>query len=223
MTMPEDSFPPENDPRLEYTRGKDAEELLETANLHELIAGLHIMHEVAEETDAHSASINSRIAQYALTTGTERFVFYGDDEQVAPVIYDEMIWVPREDRQTLSSFGVQAAFVRFPRVKGEDVGLTEDGQDQPIDVNDVFVEIVAKNGDAHRYLVNTNGIEAYTDADSVEFDESDIFDPSRDPSTRPNVFTIAHGSRSELPIAPDALKQILIGDCIMARRRSPSE
>lgn len=194
-----------------------AQHIHEVLDMFELLNSLHVYHEGALETDSRQREAiigleeelgrRMQLSQYVLPAEF--------NEAVAPTAYDEIKLVPRIPQAAPAA--IRHAFLRYPRLVGEEFGLSYD--DDLIYTNDVLIEIAYEGGDSYRYIMNSNGIKPYTDAEVLQYSDREL--RSKHTRQQPNVFTVTE-EYWHIPELTVGGLQGLLADTELQARPTPS-
>lgn len=135
-----------------------------------------------------------------------------DERIVEDTRYLEYKWKPQASSET--SARVKHIWVRHPILWGEPHFDHDD--DRKIIPNDIFIEIVPHAGEeTHRYLLNTDGIQPYTDGEAVDYDDTELFLIDRDEDDLPNLFKVATPHWFAPQLSVRALNEMLLSDSMI--------
>lgn len=137
-----------------------------------------------------------------------KFIEKDSNELIMPgdILFDELMWEPK--RHAPAAFSVEAIFVRHPRLASKKYGVHD--PNHIVIPNDIFVEIINKSGDSERYLLNSGGINGYSDGEAIDFHENEMHQPTGSEPRRPNVFTVMGDHWYVQPMDGTALKRLLL-------------
>lgn len=192
----------------------EREELSSDFDLKALLETLHFYHtETSAYDDTAHQTKEQLLGQWATRMRTGRFVRPGSDPRIAECLYDEMVLEPKPG--TATAFSVDAIWVRFPRLSGEDFGL--DNTDEVVP-NDVLVAVKRKNGDTLLYVVNaTDGVVGYSEGADLQFDKEALrrwAEGDRPDDDRPDVISVLAEHRHVEPLSVELLAEMVYEDSL---------
>lgn len=224
MTMP--NAYPGPDPEDFERHPEDVERfdsIYDTLDVLSLVDELHIYRQGGIEMDEHTRDKLRQMKHFGdaiinQATYLRPLVF---NEEVSPAPYDEMVWAPLpkvegiEDEVMVGTRhaleGVERVVMRFPQLAGEAFNLSE--EELPREVNDVLIEVQRADGNTFRYVINSRGITPYTDAESLEYDDSEM---DRE-GVAPNVFHVNTDFWHIPPMTSTDLRQMIAGCTLLPR------
>jgi hypothetical protein len=175
--------------------------------LEDLLTSLHLVRDAAVDSDGDRDHNFDQLGQLSGSVEKHRYFAVRDDETIMPCLYEEMRWEPEPHTETAVS--VDHIFVRHPRLTEPMYRVMEGSMLTP---NDVFVEIVYRNGDNQRILLNDAGLTPYTDGEALDFTDSEILDIERDPQDKPNAFVVSIPHPFAPPVTLIGMNQMILRD-----------
>jgi hypothetical protein len=167
----------------------------------DLISAFHEFHEAAVERDERERDGVVEIGAPTDFMESSPFVIdYPEEDENAPVPYAQMKWLPRNELTAPA----KKILVRIPNMSMGADFMPPKGKKY---WNDVFIQI-----DSARYLLNSEGITAYPDSESLD-DSGEHGDDSGD------FWTVELLDWTVPPITPTQLQQLLKG---FRMRRQPN-
>lgn len=203
------------EPTIFSTNGESQLDELSAAS--ELLDQLHDYGEAAEDSDESTAGNINSIGDVRQRMHQKRFTWYGYDESIMPAEYMEVIWHPLMRTQTAEE--VTEIIVRHPRLSGEEFSMFGQERQTP---NDIFIAVDYKDGPTGKYLLNNQGLVAYSEASSIEFSDAEMFDYDKlTTGDRPNVFSVSGLQGFVPPLSAVALRRMLLEESTFEQREQP--
>lgn len=196
MSMPNE-FPGNHDPFEDLPNGHEFDgefELVKLINdMHQdLEAGMQFDEGISETRQARDVAIQLGIGRYVTGEG---------DTTATPADFKMMVFEPREDSE--SARDIKCFFLRFTDLPAWTHGIDDETD---IRANDILLELEATTGNNYRYLINSQGITPYADAESLQYDDSELAERA---VKRPNIFSVTENYWFTPPMSTQQFRAIL--------------